>query len=199
MTSWRDEWDRRLVQLRWKWQELTWGHLLLRVSAWLGIVLLIATGVWWWKTRSPSEPDLEALRVDLRSNDPNIRSRAYKLLADRDGAAKCFASALYDENVEIRLEAAQALADYPQSTAPATDALIYRLSDTNERVRGYCAIALGHAWERFEEANRALLYVMLDPKETADVKGAADWGHKLLHDGPSRGSGSKQSKGSSPP
>ncbi len=170
MTSYRNGLDRRLVQLQWAWRELTWAQLLARVGAWLGVLAILVLAFWWWRRSRPPDPDLKTLQADLRSQSPNVRAHAYHVLLERDDAASCFGRALRDDRLEIRREAAAALAQYEHSTAPAVKALIDALADSDEEIRCASAIALGRAGDRADLAAPALRRTVLDPVESEAVK-----------------------------
>jgi hypothetical protein len=191
----RDRFEDWLVQLRWSWRELTWTQLLIRAAAWAGVCAVIGLAAWWWLSRHRSEPDLMTLRRDLRSRNANVRQHAYELLFKRDDAAECFGYALRDDDLEIRKQAAETLAHYPHSTAPAVRALIDALTDQDENVRGWSAQALARAGDRADLAIPALKRVVfLD--ESPVVVYTAEVSLRSLEEQSSAG-GDKQSKSSS--
>jgi HEAT repeat protein len=156
MSSLRENLGRWFVELRWAWVETTWRELFVRALAWLGVITVIGAGGWWfYSCRGPAE-DTSSLAEDLRSDSPYVRARAYRILGERDDSAACFAYALCDSRPQIRLEAADALACFPHSTADAVPALVDALEDEDPRIRCQAAVALGKAGSRAEEASLAL-------------------------------------------
>jgi hypothetical protein len=199
VTSLREQFERRLVQLQWSWRELTWTQFTIRVSAWAAVLAVIGLAAWFFFSRVFAEPELNTLKLQLRSGDEKERRRAYDLLAKRTDAAGCYAYALRDDRPEIRDEAAKALSDYQYSITPAVPALIDALEDRDEveSIRCACAYALRHARDRKDKAVPALRRVTLDVTDSINVK---NWAWLALRDlGATTSAGeSSQSQSSSP-
>jgi hypothetical protein len=179
MPSFRERSANWIVQLRWRWIEMTWPDVYRELIGWLVVFTLIGLAAWWWLGQRPSEENLATLTTDLHNPAPEVRQRALSLLMEREDAVPAFISALRDKDADIRYEAARALREYQYSITEAVPALINALNDEDAWVRTDAARALGNAGNRAEEAIPALRKAKEDPDAYVS-KWAAESLKKLL-------------------
>ena len=101
---------------------------------------------------------IDALVAGCRDEDPAVRLNAVEGLGLKKGtpaAAEALATALFDDDDEVRFNASLALARLGPAAAPVIDALVESLRDGNRYTMGYAVEAL----ERIgtPEAHRALI------------------------------------------